>query len=381
MGIRRANDERIEGTPDGLNAVTEIMDVPDAPTIGAATNVGTSRAYNDGSATVAFTAPTTGGTPTTYTATSTPGSFTGTAASSPVTVTGLQSATGYTFTVKGTNTNSVTGPDSAASSSITATTVPQAPTIGTATVNSTTNVSLAFTDGATGGSAITSYSVTSSPSISLTVSGSTSPLSVTGTFAGGQAYTFTVNAVNANGTSTASSASNSITPLSGDFVSIGTAISDGSSTVLTVSGIPNTYKHLLIRTIERASTTAQSKLSVNTGQNYGQQIVYGVNTTVAGDTLTTANGLYTSSYASNFASGYTHVSETIIPEYTLSSSNKNMIGTGGGVAASGSPNDWEFLQWAGATQNAMGAITSVTLTRVSGTFSSGSRIAVYGIGS
>jgi hypothetical protein len=210
VSIRRAQDERIEGTPDGLNAVSEIMDVPDAPTIGAATNVGTSRAYNDGSATVAFTAPTTGGTPTTYTATSTPGSLTGTAASSPVTVTGLQSATSYTFAVKGTNVNAAASPDSAASSSITATTVPQAPTIGTATL-STTTASVPFTTGATGGSTIIGYTATSSPG-SLTGTSASSPISVTG-LSYSTAYTFTVTATNANGTSAASSASNSVTPI------------------------------------------------------------------------------------------------------------------------------------------------------------------------
>ena len=31
MSVRRAQDERIEGTPDGLGAITEIMDFPDAP--------------------------------------------------------------------------------------------------------------------------------------------------------------------------------------------------------------------------------------------------------------------------------------------------------------------------------------------------------------
>ena len=55
--IKRANTSGI--TKSGV----AIPDVPDAPTIGAATNVGTSRAYNNGSATVAFTASATGGTP------------------------------------------------------------------------------------------------------------------------------------------------------------------------------------------------------------------------------------------------------------------------------------------------------------------------------
>jgi hypothetical protein len=208
VSVRRAQDERIEGTPDGNTAISEIMDVPDAPTIGAATNVGTSRAYNDGSATVAFTPVATGGTPTSYTATSTPGSFTGTGASSPITVTGLQSATAYTFAVSSTNANG-SSPASSSSGSITATTIPQAPTVGTVTVSSTT-ASVPFTTGASGGSSVTTYTATSSPG-SLSSSSATSPISVSGLTAG-TAYTFTVTATNANGTSAASSASNSITP-------------------------------------------------------------------------------------------------------------------------------------------------------------------------
>jgi hypothetical protein len=297
--IKRANTSGI--TKSGV----AIPDVPDAPTIGAANNVGTSRAFNNGSATVAFTAAATGGTSTSFTATSTPGGFTASGAGSPLTVTGLQSATSYTFAVTGTNA-SATGAASAASSSITATTVPQAPTVGTPTVASgqsytgsaavsvpftanatggsaitgytvtsssgntgtgssspisvtdtvstartytvtatntngtstassasasttpvsvpqaptvgtasvtnATTVSLTFTAGATGGSSITSYTVASSPSISLSTSGTSSPLTVTGTFASGTAYTFTIVATNAQGPSTASSASNSITP-------------------------------------------------------------------------------------------------------------------------------------------------------------------------
>ena len=207
--IKRANTSGI--TKSG----SAIPDVPDAPTIGAATNVGTSRAYNNGSATVAFTAAATGGTPASYTATSTPGSFTASGAGSPLTVTGLQSATSYTFAVTGTNT-SATGPASSASSSITATTVPAAPTMGTPTVASaqaysgSANVSVPFTAGATGGAAISSYTVTSSSG--TTGSSSSSPITISDTV--GTARTYTVTATNTNGTSAASSASASTTPLS-----------------------------------------------------------------------------------------------------------------------------------------------------------------------
>ena len=55
---------------------------PGIPTIGTATNIGTSRAYNNGAATVAFT-PGSGATATSFTATSSPGGFTATGASSP----------------------------------------------------------------------------------------------------------------------------------------------------------------------------------------------------------------------------------------------------------------------------------------------------------
>ena len=86
---------------------------PGAPTIGTATAV----TYQ--SATVAFTAPTDLGVGTiTYTATSSPGGYTGSGSSSPVTVSGLSASTSYTFTVTA-STFGNTGPASAASNSIT----------------------------------------------------------------------------------------------------------------------------------------------------------------------------------------------------------------------------------------------------------------------
>jgi len=189
----------------------KIQDVPNAPSAPSATDVGTGRALNTGAATVSFTPAPTGGLASYYTVTSSPGSFTGTGASSPVTVTGLASATSYTFTVTANNT---TGTSSAsnASGSVTATTVPGAPTVGPASVVNATTVSLAFiAPTSSGGKAITSYAVISNPSISVSASGTTSPLSITGSFASGQAYTFTLAAVNANGTSSYSGSSNSVT--------------------------------------------------------------------------------------------------------------------------------------------------------------------------
>lgn len=116
-----------------MPGITPIPDVPDAPTIGAVTDSG------DGTtATVAYTAAVTGGTVTTFTATSTPGSFTGTG-SSPISVTGLTAGTAYTFKVKGTN-STATGPESAASSSLTLAFAPSFDSIATATGSGSTSI-------------------------------------------------------------------------------------------------------------------------------------------------------------------------------------------------------------------------------------------------
>jgi hypothetical protein len=184
-------------------------EVPGAPTIGTATNAGTGRPYNNGAATVTFTAPANvNGLPIiSYLVTSSPGGFTGTGASSPVTVTGLQSSTSYTFTVKALNSRG-SGTASAASNSITATTVPQAPTIGVATGGNAL-ATVAYIANATGGSAVTTFTATSSPG-GFTGTGA-SPITVSG-LTWGTSYTFTVTATNANGTSLASAASNAAVP-------------------------------------------------------------------------------------------------------------------------------------------------------------------------
>jgi hypothetical protein len=101
------------GTSTASSASNSIaaVSVPQSPTIGAAT-------AGNASATVAYTANATGGAAvTTYTATSSPGGFTGTGAS-PITVSGLTNGTAYTFTVTATN-SAGTSAASSASSAVT----------------------------------------------------------------------------------------------------------------------------------------------------------------------------------------------------------------------------------------------------------------------
>jgi hypothetical protein len=217
MSIKYSSQESL------LAGATPIPDIPDAPTINSASNVGTSRPYNNGSATLSISSNSTGGAPSSFSVVSSPGSLSGNG-SSPITITGLQSGTSYTFDVIATNATGTSA--TATSSSITATTVPQAPTIGTVSKINDTSVSVPFTAGNNGGSSITGYTIVSNPSVSLAYSGTTSPITVTGTFSG--THTFTIAAVNANGTSQASSASNSIQVVQLSSVSGGTLSSDST---------------------------------------------------------------------------------------------------------------------------------------------------------
>lgn len=189
--------------PASSEANATTLAVPDAPTIGTATR-------GNAQASVTFTANSPGGSPiTSFTATSDTGNHSATGAGSPLTVTGLTNGTSYAFTVVATNAEGDSLP-SDRSNRVTPATVPDAPTIGTATAGDTT-ASVAFTPPANnGGSAITGYTATSTPS-SITGTGPSSPIAVSG-LSNGTAYTFTVHATNAVGNSAESAASNSVTP-------------------------------------------------------------------------------------------------------------------------------------------------------------------------
>jgi hypothetical protein len=180
--------------------------LPDAPT-----SVSASAGVN-GQATVTFTAPASSGSSpiTSYKVTSSPGGVTATGSSSPILVTGLTNGTSYTFSVAATSAVG-TGPASTATNAVTpaAVNVPGAPTAVSALETTPTSASISFTPPTSnGGSAITSYIVTTSPG-GATVAGASSPISVTG-LTTGSTYTFTVAAVNIAGTGASSSASNAL---------------------------------------------------------------------------------------------------------------------------------------------------------------------------
>ena len=93
--------------------------------------------------------------------------------------------------------------------------IPNIPTIDSITVVNATTVTINYTLGANNGAPITSIGITASPSLGLTYTSTDldGSINVVGTFLTNQAYTFTMTAINAVGTSIASSASNAATPL------------------------------------------------------------------------------------------------------------------------------------------------------------------------
>ena len=347
---------------------------PSVPSSVVATNQGSGRAYNSGQASIAFSTGTFAGT--TYTITSSPGSYTASGSSSPITITGLQSSTQYTYTAVASS-KFGTSLASSASTGVTATTVPQAPTINSVT-GGDAQVSVAFTAGATGGSAITGFTVTSSPG-SLTASGASSPLVVTG-LTNGTAYTFTAVATNANGTSSASTASSSVTPIvSGDYVSIATTtVGSGGAANVEFTSIPASFTHLQVRGIARSNGTLDgftARFNSDTNSNYTRHRVYGNGANVPADgnaprtNITLADGALPGTGSNIFA-------PVVFDIVDYANSNKyKTLRSLGGTDNNGSGTIWlNSGSWMSTS-----AITSIKIEPGDGSWVQYTEFALYGI--
>jgi hypothetical protein len=333
--------------------------LPESATIGTATDIGTSRAFNDAAASVTFTPSATGGLATVFTATSTPGGYTGTGSSSPVTVPGLVSGTSYTFSVVASNSygNSL---GTTQTNSITATSVPQSPSIGSATnpsgqtYASTGRASVAFTQVGTGGKSISNYKYSidgGTTYTALSPAQTSSPLSITG-LTSGSSYSFIIKAVNANGDSIASSTSNSVTistvPQAPTITSV-TSSAEGSATIAFTPG-SNGNSSVTSYTVSSntggySASGASSPITIN--GMAGGTYTFTVTATNANGTSaasTTSSSITLSVITGGTASssgGYTYRTFTNSGTLTVAGAAKTMdilVVGGGGADSNGSSN-------------------------------------------
>jgi hypothetical protein len=229
---------------------------------------------------------------------------------------------------------------------------PDAPIIGTATLGNA-QATVPFTaPSSDGGSAITSYTATSSPggiTGTLSQSGSGS-ITVTG-LTNATAYTFTVTATNAIGTSLASAASNSVIPASeqvGDFYGGGVVfyIFESGDT-----GYIAGETHGLIAAVEDQSSGIQwyNGSYVTTGAT-GTAVGTGADNTT---TIISVQGATETSYAAGLARAYTGGGYTdwFLPskdELNKMYTNRATINT---TAASNSGSDFSNWYYWSSTEN------------------------------
>jgi hypothetical protein len=164
--------------------------------------------------------------------------------------------------------------------------LPSTPTIGVATVIDNTSVSVPFTP-TSAANVDVNFTALSSPG-SITATGTSSPITVTG-LTDGTPYTFQVRANNPGGSSAYSAASNSVTPETpGAFESIATVNVSSSTSTISFSSIPQTYKHLQLRITGRGENASnQQEMAMtyngNTSGVYSRHLMYGDGSSVGAD--------------------------------------------------------------------------------------------------
>lgn len=175
-------------------------------------NVGTGVAYGAAQAAVTFTPNENGGIPIGYTVASSSGGYTATTTSTSATITTGNNGS-YTFSATSYNDFGISA--SSPTTTVTLTTKPEAPTIGSAsTIPGGSNISVTWSLGNNGGSVLTSLDVIpylngTTAQAGTNVATNATTATITG-LTMGSSYTFKVRATNANG-NVDSSATNSVT--------------------------------------------------------------------------------------------------------------------------------------------------------------------------
>jgi hypothetical protein len=157
------------------------------------------------------------------------------------------------------------------------------------------------------------------------------------------------------------------------FDSIATSTGGGAS--ITFSSIPSTYKNLQIRGIASTGAGGYIKVTFNgdTGANYSWHEIYANGSTVTAAGGGSKNFIIADEVLTATASVYGAFVMDIL-DYTNTNKNKTLRNLGG----QDSNGSGYVVPTSGAWYNTA-AITSITITPVSGSFASNTNIALYGI--
>ena len=172
------------------------------------------------------------------------------------------------------------------------------------------------------------------------------------------------------------------------YESIATATGNGSSSTITFSSIPSTYKHLQIRGIGKATPTTQASGLLNiqcnsdTGSNYARHSLRGDgSTTAASGTASTTNTRFQDALAYSQTSPVNMANIfgafiIDIHDYSSTSKYKTIRGLGG-IDANTASADFEINLISGLWMNTA-AINSITLS-ANDPFTTTTTFALYGI--
>ena len=304
------------------NYWVDVLYAPAAPPVAPGQVTGVTATAGSGSANVSWSAPASGGAPSSYivtpyigTTAQTPKTVTGTPPATSTTVSGLTPGTTYTFTVQATNAAG-SGPVSSPSNAVTPpapppASVPGAPTAVTAGARNQSALVSWTAPLSNGGSAITNYRITpfigTTAQTPTTVAASATSATVSG-LTNGTSYTFTVAAINAIGAGAASSASPAVVPRatifeqgvpgqidSGDGGSVVLGVKFTSDTAGKIRGIrfykaaANTGTHVVTLWSSTGTQLAQATASGETASGW-QEVAF------ASPVAIQANTTYVASY-------------------------------------------------------------------------------------
>jgi hypothetical protein len=165
----------------------------------------------------------------------------------------------------------------------------------------------------------------------------------------------------------------------GAYEQIETQILTGTTTSITFSSIPSTYKHLQIRAVVRGGTAATNdrpilRLNGVTASSYAEHWLVGNGSTVSSTGAASQDKIQHTLIPGNNATANSYAAMLIdILDYSVTTKNKTIRTLMGGHW-----NSFEVGLVSGFL-NSTNAITSATLGTNNGSFATGSRFSLYGI--